>query len=186
MRWKTVLALLVTALPLTLRAQDHAVFDREDVWKLYTTLQFSLTQAGGADQSLGGIGVGTIMNDQWRLGIDAHTQVDDLTSDNGDLELGTWDYWELGGDVGYIFAPASLVHADVGLFAGAGWFDSGDDSSDFLIVEPSAAVCLNLHETWELGLRAGWRYTDGFSAGALDDGDATELVFSVFARATEF
>ena len=187
MRWKIALAVLLTAAPLALRAQDDAVFGEEDIWKLYTTLSASLTQVDGGDSALLGLNIGTILEDQWRFGVAARTSVDSTTSDSGELSFDTWDYWDLGGEFGYIFAPASLVHADLSLFVGGGRIeDDGGDSTDFMVVEPAIAACLNLHETWELGVRLGWRFTDGFEYGRLDDGDLTEPVYSIFVRATEF
>lgn len=189
MRWKIVLALLFAMVPLALRAEEDAVIGENDVWKLSTTPQVALTQIGGSRSVLGGIGIGSILDDQWRMGIASRVLVGDVTADHGRLSLSTWDYLDVGGEFGYIFSPADLVHLDAGLYVAGGRIlrERGDDNrSDFWIIEPSVAACLNLHQTWELGLRVGWRHTEGFGVGLMDDSDLREPVFTLFVRATEF
>ncbi len=189
MRWKVLLPLFALLVPPAVRAEDATVFSEADTWKLYTTPQASVTELGDQSTVLGGLGIGTILNDQWRFGLQVRTQLDEVTVERSGLTLSTWDYWDYGLDLGYIFAPASLVHVDAGLFLGGGKIEPDRDSSestDFAVIEPSVAACLNLHETWELGLRLGWRWTDGLSIRSLDDDDADELVLTLFFRATQF
>lgn len=188
---RKLVALLAGLLALPAFAADRAMLDDTDTWKLYTAPEVSFSDINGSTEALLGLGIGTILNNQWTFGLAAHINPNDLGGD-ADVGVEKWKFWNAGGEVGYIFAPASLLHLNASLFVGGGQikvedsFFGGDDSDGFLIVEPRLSLCLNLHETWELGIGVGYRWVDGVNFDGLDDDDLSNVTGTVFLRATEF
>jgi hypothetical protein len=173
-------------------AQDTAVFTDDDAWKLYTTPHVKFMEINGNNATIGGVGIGTVLNERWTFGAAGRLLINDIKADeDGNVNLDSWDLWDAGAEVGYIFAPASLVHLNPSLYFGGGQaqldyaFD-GQETASFIVLEPQIAVCLNLHETWELGVAVGYRWVSGVDTPALSDEDLSDLTGTIFVRATEF
>ncbi len=185
-------ALLICLAAVSVQAKDEALLNDQDAWKLYTAPEISFSKVNGDVQALGGLGIGTILNDRWTFGLAGRISVNDVnTGEGGDYSLDQWKHWYAGGELGYIFAPDRLVHLNPSVFVGAGeakakGYIGSEKSGDFLVVEPRLALCLNLHETWELNVGVGYRWTDGLDTLAVEDDDLTDITWFVQLRATEF
>ncbi len=183
---------LVLCLAAGVYAEDRAVLNEEDVWKLYTTPQVKFMDINGNNTTFAALGIGTILNDHWYFGFLGQINMNDadVNEDSGHASIDRYDMWDAGAEIGYIFAPASLVHLDGSLYFGGGQVTIQDfgseDESGYVVLEPQVSALINLHEVWELGAGVGYRFTDGVDTPAVSDSDLTDITYRVFLRATEF
>jgi hypothetical protein len=187
-------ALLVCLSAISVLAKDTAVLNDADVWKLYTKPEISFSDINGDLETMGGVGIGTILNEQWTFGLAGHISINDIKAQEGssDFRIDRWNFWYAGAEVGYILSPQSLLHLNPSILGGGGQIEVDNSPFDdhrtasFVIVQPQLALCLNLHETWELGASVGYRWISGADINGLTDEDLSDLTWSVFLRATEF
>lgn len=175
--------------PLLAKAADHAIFYDEDKWNMYTSPQLQIVEIGDGQANIGTLSIGTMWNENWRLGVRLGAMTSDATVNDGygDVRFHAWGSREVGLDVGYLFRPADLFHVELALaVSSASYETSGDGKNNFAIYTPSLNLCLNTHTDYELGAGIGWRFCDGFSAGTLDDADASGMALIFFLRITEF
>jgi hypothetical protein len=188
---------MLALIAMPVMAKDQTLLEEEDVWKLYSKFEVKVTEIGSDVAELGGVQVGTILNDQLGFGLGVYALLNDVESDNaGIADPNAFDIWWLGATVDYDFAPASLLHPSIYVFAGGGWMNlegvgdaEADDEkhSDFLFLEPGLNLSVNLNETVELGLGVGYRITNGSDgADGFKDGDLSAMVGNIFVKFTEF
>lgn len=176
-------------------AKDQTLLEEEDVWKLYSKFEFKITEIASDTAEIGGIQVGTILNDQLGFGVGFYALLNDIAVDNPALVTPkAFDIWFVGGTVEYDFAPASLIHPALYLTGGYGYMQleavpgagDNDKESDFLFVEPGLNVAVNLNETVELGLGVGYRIANGSDVKGLEDEDLSSVVGNAYVKFTEF
>lgn len=187
-----IFAMVVCLGATAVMAQEKSVLvDDEDIWKQYTRPEVKVTDVNGNQATLGGVSIGTILNDQLYFGITGDILVDKITADDdSDIRLDRWDWWYAGAEVGYIFNPDSLVHLSVSSLFGGGQIefkDTPDDDTDgFWIIEPGIQANINLSDTWEFGLGVSYRWTSDIDLDGVEEDDLTDVAFTAFFRALEF
>ena len=187
MRWTWMAMLACIAATSVVAQEKRTLIDDEDVWKLYTRPSVKISEVGGDDAAIGELGIGTTMNDQLHIGAAADILFNDTVNpDTGD-NIDRWDFWYAGLDLGYTFAPESLVHVTVNTIVGGGSVKvEGGDSEGFWIIEPGIAACINVSERVELGVGATYRFVSGADAPGLDDDELNEASGNIFFRVHEY
>jgi hypothetical protein len=174
-------------------AKEQVLLTEDDTWKLYTTPELAVTDINGNTATLGGIGIGAILNDHLWFGGAARILVNDIKADEaGSVQMDQYDFWYAGLTVGYTFMPESLVHFSVGALVGGGQAQldtSADNSAEteaFVIIEPGVNLMINVSETVEFGVGVSYRHCAGADIDALTDEDLSDITGTVFFRVTEF
>ncbi len=193
-RFPAVLLVLATmALPAT--AADRALIEEDDVWNLYTTLELKTGSLGDDAGNWAGVQVGGLLNDHLGIGVGGTLLVGDSDPGiDGYSTVSSGDAWYAGVLADYTFNPEGLWHVAFGVFGGAGEMDftrtsgNGLDELSFWLIEPALSLMINVTPTAELGLRAGYRFSDARNndAGNAEGDELAGFVASILLRLTEF
>ncbi|MFH0908106.1 MAG: hypothetical protein V1929_05030 [bacterium] len=174
-------------------AAERTLLDDEDVWKLYTEPSVRITDVNDNSATLGGVGIGAILNDQLSLGVEVNGLINDIkVDDSGDTIVRSFDWWYAGATVGYTFFASDLIHVSISSLFGGGQMHTHPDpalreeSVSFTVIEPRAMVFVNVSETVEFGVGASYRYVNGFELDGVDDDTIDDLAWVASFRVTEF
>jgi hypothetical protein len=190
---RSVLAVVASALlAMPVLAADRTLLDDEDVWKLYTSIDFKYMELNDTSAPFVGLGIGGILNDTLDIGVAGYGLAHDIKiTDNPEIDVRALDHWAAGLNVGYTFMPSALLHLRVGLFAGYSELhthpDFGpEDSGSFAVIEPSAMAFINVSETVEVGAGVGYRYVENSNLESVSDDDLSDITLNAAIRVTEF
>jgi hypothetical protein len=192
MRLLTV-SVLTVLISIAAMGDERTVFDESDVWKLYSRLEAKFTEFDGESAQLGGVTVGTLLNERIGFALSAYTLLNSITLEHSDFEdIDSFDLWLGGVLIDYTFAPRDLIHLNMGVLLGGGRIEAKArttgkrESEDFALVEPGLNLLVNLTKTIEFGIGVSYRFVDGYDRAGVDDSDMSGVAGSVFLRLTEF
>ncbi len=120
----------------------------------------------GAAASLFHLRGGIILANKLTIGGFFNTSINEIMPQSETVPAIYMDYWSAGGYVEYTLFSDKLIHITFPLYIGAGevQMDRQDDSgwdeygeSNFLVIEPSVLLEVNLHKYARLNIGAGYR-----------------------------
>jgi hypothetical protein len=140
------------------------------------------TQMDGGNATLFNLRGGVSFRDTFSLGGYFATSVNDIRPQSELVPDVYMDYWSLGGFVEYTWNASKLVHVTFPLYLGYGEVqmdnelgDAGLGEANFLQIEPTALLEINLHRSLLLDLGAGYRMLGNMSYRNFDQSDMAGL-----------
>ena len=185
--------LLLTAallLPAVAPAKEPTAVAMPPDWlNFYFQPEFHFSEAADDNAEMAGVEIGVALNERWDFGVNWRALINDVNlAKPGVGSAGPGDLMTFAATAGYHFAPCSLLDATLKLDLGGGILDGEGDASetDFMLIEPSVDLGLNLTDTLVLGVSLGYRWLDGSDSDLMDDEDLESLTGAVFLRFDEF
>ena len=160
-----------------------------DWFNFYFQPEFHFSEASEDHAEMAGVEIGVSLNERWDFGLNWRSLINDLDLNKAGVEdPGAGDLMTLAASVGFHLAPCNMLDATLRLDVGGGILEVGDDESeiDFMLVEPSIDLGLNLTDTLVFGASLGYRWLDGSDSDLLQDKDLESLTGAVFLRFDEF
>jgi len=191
-RLSAIVAFALLSLPAL--AAERTLLDDEDVWKLYTEPSVRITDVNDNSATLGGVGIGAILNDQLSFGAEVNGLINDIkVDDDGGTIVRSFDWWYAGATVGYTFFASDLIHLNISSLFGGGQLHTHpedaslrEESVSFAVIEPRGMAFVNLTDTVEFGLGVSYRAVEGFELDGVNDNDMNDIAWVASVRVTEF
>lgn len=143
---------------------------------------YGYNQIQGADAHLLGVRAGAVFNRQLTLGGFYQQSVNQVLPENELLTNIYLDFWSAGGFVEYTLASNKLVHFSFPLFIGIGEVQMDNEDGDanlgeanFLLIEPTALMEVNLLKNIRLNIGAAYRFTSEVTYRSVDQNDLMGL-----------
>jgi hypothetical protein len=163
----------------------------QGAWAFWLKPEAKVTSIGEDTTGIGGVQVGTSLGRSLYIGLGYNALLGSVDIGEPQVaEMGAMDLWYTGFCINYTLDPSRLVHLAFDVFVGGGAASvevagGGSDRSSLFVVEPGAAVLLNLAPDVELGLSAGYRVVSGVSLAGADEDDFSGATAGIFLRFTE-
>ena len=188
---KKILALCATLLAApAIMAKEPVVVDMPPDWlNFYFQPEFHFSEVKEDHAEMAGVEIGAALNERWDFGLNWRSLINDLDLNLPGVEdPSAGDLMTISGAVGYHLLPCNLLDVTLKLDVGGGMMEAGDGASeiDFMLIEPSVDLGLNLTDGWVFGASMGYRWIDGADSGLLEDRDLESLTGAIFLRIDEF
>lgn len=125
---------------------------------------YGITQIDGSTASLFNLRAGLTIKDKFSIGAYYTTSLNQINPQSEKTPNLYMDYWSAGGFVEYTVLQKKLLHVTLPLFVGIGEVqmdnengDAGLGESNFIQIEPSALLEINLHKYVRFNIGAGYR-----------------------------
>jgi hypothetical protein len=126
---------------------------------------YGLTQMDGSATSLFNLRGGISLKDKFSFGTYFNTSLNQIRPKSETLPNIYMDYWSVGGFAEYTMFSKKVVHLTFPLYVGYGEVqmdnengDTGLGEANFLKVEPSALLEINLYKYIRFNIGAGYRF----------------------------
>ena len=136
----------------------------------------------GSGASLFNLRGGLSLKDKFSFGAYLSTSLNEIRPQSETLPNIYMDYWTVGGFAEYTLFSKKLVHLSFPLYVGYGEVqmdneigDVGLGESNFLKVEPSALLEINLHKYVRFHVGAGYRFVGSMNYRNLNQADLSGL-----------
>ena len=128
---------------------------------------YGFTQMDGSGASLFNLRGGINLKDRFSLGAYLSTSLNEIRPQSETVQNVYLDYWSVGGFAEYTLLSKKAFHVTFPLYVGFGEVQMDNENGDpglgeanFLQIEPSALLELNLHKYVRLNVGAGYRFVD--------------------------
>jgi hypothetical protein len=149
----------------------------------YVAPAYGLTRIDGSTASLLHLRSGINFKDKFSLGGYYNRSINQIIPQSETLNNVYLDYWTVGGFVEYTLLSKKVVHFTFPLFAGYGEVemdnemgDAGLGETNFVQIEPSALLEVNVHRHVRFNLGAGYRWVGPMNYRNFDRTDMSGLV----------
>lgn len=126
---------------------------------------YGITSMDGSSASLFNLRGGLNSKDKISLGAYFNTSLNDIKPESETVQGVYLDYWSVGGFAEYTLLSKRVLHVTFPLYAGYGEVEMDNENGDaglgeanFLQIEPSALLEVNLYKYVRLNLGAGYRF----------------------------
>lgn len=145
---------------------------------LFVAPTSGVTQMDGSTTLLFNFRGGLNLKDRFSIGGYFNTSLDDIYPRNERNPDTYLDYWTAGGFMEYTLLPKKLIHLTIPLFFGYGEVEMDHEEQDeayeegnFLQIEPSALLEINLHKYVRFNIGAGYRFLGQINHPNFDQSD---------------
>jgi hypothetical protein len=143
---------------------------------------YGFTKMDGVGASLFNLRGGINLKDKFSLGAYVSTSLNEIRPQSETLPNIYMDYWTVGGFAEYTLFSKKLVHLTFPFYVGYGEVqmdneigDVGLGEANFLKVEPSALLEINLHKYVRFNVGAGYRFVGQMNYRNLNQADLSGL-----------
>lgn len=126
---------------------------------------YGITSMDGSSASLFNLRGGLNVKDKISLGAYFNTSLNEIKPESETVQGVYMDYWSVGGFAEYTLLSKKVLHVTFPLYVGYGEVemdnengDAGFGEANFLQIEPSALLEVNLHKNVRFNLGAGYRF----------------------------
>lgn len=177
------LFLVQTALWATDRSQTQTLFQNTtlldpETWGYVLVPTVSVTQLDGSTAALLGLRGGIKLSNPLSFGAYFQTSVLDVRPQSETVPDIYMDFWAVGGYAEYTLFSNRLLHATFPVLLGLGEVEMDNEAGDldlgernFLLVEPTALLELNVLPNVQLNLGAGYRFVSSMQYRNLSQAD---------------
>jgi len=143
---------------------------------------YSITELDGDITSMFNIRGGINLRDKLTIGAYYTTSLNQIEPKSETLPNIYMDYWTVGGFAEYTLLSKKVFHLTLPLYFGYGEVEMDSDNVDinlgeanFLTIEPSALLEVNLHKYVRFNLGAGYRFIDQMNYRNFNQSDISGL-----------
>jgi hypothetical protein len=141
-----------------------------------------ITQMDGSTTALFNLRGGLSVNDKFSVGAYVNTSLNEIRPLSETLPNIYMDYWSVGGFAEYSLLSKKAFHLTLPLYVGYGEVEMDDEIGDvgfgeanFLQIEPSALLEINLHKYLRFNVGAGYRLVQEMTYRNLNQSDISGL-----------
>jgi len=169
-RWSLIALLFGMSAPLFAQEESRTLLGEGATVKTehlgaFIAPSYGLTMMDGSTVSLFYVRAGISFKDQFAIGGYFSTSLNEIFPESETVENVYLDYWTVGGFAEYTLLSKKLLHLTFPVFVGYGEVQMDNDfgsaglgEANFIQVEPSALLELNLHKYVRLNIGAGYRF----------------------------
>jgi hypothetical protein len=191
---RLLVLLLAGATAGSLSAREPTLIESPpDYWNFYFQPQFRFSQIKSDNAEYAGAEIGASFNDTWDYGVEVNVLVNDLDLNNPGLaDPREAQVWDAGFHLRRHLNRCGLVDPSLNLYVGGGRIDVGNKTdgdnadTDFVFIEPSFQLGVNLSEHFVIGLGVGYRIGGGADSRLISNEDLSSFSGLLFLRIDEF
>lgn len=139
---------------------------------------YSFTQMDGSIASIVNLRSGINLQDKFSLGAYFNTSMNQIKPKSETIPSIYMDYWSVGGFAEYTLFSKKVIHLTFPLYIGYGEVEmdneignTGLGEANFLQIEPSALLEVNLHKHIRFNLGAGYRFVEQMNYRNFNESD---------------
>jgi len=174
-------------------AAEPTLVEKSDWLNFYFQPELTLTEVKSDSAELAGAEVGISINNRLDIGIAGHVLINDLDLGvDGVADPREGQLWYAGPVIRYHFTPCDLIDVGLQLAVYGGRIDVGYKSdgthanTDFMLVEPSLYLGVNLTDNVTIGTRLGYHIANGSNSRQIKDSELDNFAAAFFIRFEEF
>lgn len=185
--------LLAFLFPCFACAEEPTLLQEQDYWNFYFQPELTLSQVDDDNAEFLGAEIGASLNERFDIGLASHWLINDVDLEvDGVDDPSEGEIWYGGLTLRYHFMPCEMVDWSFQTLFAGGSIDVGNKTdgtnaeTDFILIEPSVSLSVNLTEHLVMGARLGYRFADGSDSRLIQDDQLENIVGALFIRFDEF